>query len=87
VISDVFISFLCLGVEQNSSILIEDPALLARPIDPADRGSLRERHLGLGGDARVLAEGIFEDVDDAAVVEIASGQLAGDVALGRIVGP
>jgi hypothetical protein len=34
-----------------------------------------------------LAEGIFEDVDDAAVVEIASGQLAGDVALGRIVGP
>jgi len=68
--------------------LIEDPGLLARPIDPAGaRGSLRERHLGLGGDARVLAEGIFEDVDDAAVVEIASGQLAGDVALGRIVGP
>jgi hypothetical protein len=36
---------------------------------------------GLGGDARVLAEGLFEDVDDAAVVEIASGQLAGGLPL------
>jgi hypothetical protein len=67
--------------------LIGAPALLALPIHPAARGSLRERHLGLGGDAWVLAEGLFDDGDDAAVIEIASGQLAGGVALGRIVDP